>query len=46
MPPKPTPIYGPPSEHSAVTDPQLFKKMLPFLKKLPFFPPAEQNTMP
>ncbi|XP_051182408.1 proline-rich protein 2 [Lolium perenne] len=46
MPPKPMPIYGPPSERNAVTDPQLFKKMLPFLKKLPFFPPAEQNTKP
>uniref|UniRef100_A0ACD5XJG9 Uncharacterized protein n=1 Tax=Avena sativa TaxID=4498 RepID=A0ACD5XJG9_AVESA len=44
--PKPAPIYGPPAERNAVTDPQLFKKMLPFLKKLPFFPPAEQNRKP
>uniref|UniRef100_A0ACD5X4L0 Uncharacterized protein n=1 Tax=Avena sativa TaxID=4498 RepID=A0ACD5X4L0_AVESA len=45
-PPKPAPIYGPPAERNAITDPQLFKKMLPFLKKLPFFPPAQQNRKP
>ena len=44
--PNPTPIYDPPAQHDDVTQPQLFKKMLPFLKKLPFFPPAKQNTKP
>ena len=46
VPPKPTPIYHPPAQRNAITEPQLFKKLLPFLKKLPFFPPAEQNSKP
>ncbi|KAI4993639.1 hypothetical protein ZWY2020_007952 [Hordeum vulgare] len=44
--PTPTPIYHPPAQRDAVTEPQLFKKMLPFLKKLPFFPPAKQSGKP
>ncbi|KAL6648469.1 hypothetical protein ACP70R_012693 [Stipagrostis hirtigluma subsp. patula] len=45
----PTPIYHPPAQRDAVTDQQLFKKLLPFfnkkpfLFKLPFFPPAAQE---
>ena len=44
--PKPTPIYHPPAQHDAATDPQQFKKLLPFLKKLPFFPPGVQKSEP
>ncbi|XP_037453230.1 proline-rich protein 4-like [Triticum dicoccoides] len=49
----PTPIYHPPADQKMVqdpeTDPQLFKKLLPFIKKNPFFkkfPPAKENTKP
>ncbi|KAF7049754.1 hypothetical protein CFC21_058240 [Triticum aestivum] len=44
--PTPTPIYHPTAQRDAVTEPQLFKKMLLFLKKLPFFPPAKQSGKP
>uniref|UniRef100_A0A453N873 Proline-rich protein n=1 Tax=Aegilops tauschii subsp. strangulata TaxID=200361 RepID=A0A453N873_AEGTS len=49
----PTPIYHPPADQKTVqdpeTDPQLFKKLLPFIKKNPFFkkfPPAKEDTKP
>ncbi|XP_037445667.1 proline-rich protein 4-like isoform X2 [Triticum dicoccoides] len=49
----PTPIYHPPADQKMAqdpeTDPQLFKKLLPFIKKNPFFkkfPPAKEDTNP
>ncbi|XP_048538169.1 proline-rich extensin-like protein EPR1 isoform X1 [Triticum urartu] len=49
----PTPIYHPPADQKMAqdpeTDPQLFKKLLPFIKKNPFFkkfPPAKEDTKP
>ncbi|KAL6867509.1 hypothetical protein ACP4OV_015533 [Aristida adscensionis] len=42
--PTPSPTYHSPAEHDAITEPQLFKKLIPFLKKLPFFPPAAQES--
>ncbi|KAF7077941.1 hypothetical protein CFC21_082434 [Triticum aestivum] len=49
----PTLIYHPPADQKMAqdpeTDPQLFKKLLPFIKKNPFFkkfPPAKEDTKP
>jgi hypothetical protein len=39
--PLPTPIYHPPADQTTQnpeTDPEKFKKLLPFIKKKPFFP--------
>lgn len=47
--PSPTPIYHPPADQktqNAETDPEMFKKLLPFIKKKPFFFPKFKKFPP
>ncbi|KAL6642489.1 hypothetical protein ACP70R_020670 [Stipagrostis hirtigluma subsp. patula] len=47
--PTPTPIYHPPADHKTQnpeTDPEKFKKLLPFIKKNPFLFPKNRKFPP
>ncbi|KAK3157353.1 hypothetical protein QOZ80_2AG0120030 [Eleusine coracana subsp. coracana] len=48
--PSPTPIYHPPADQMKAqnpeTDPEMFKKLLPFIKKQPFFYPKFKKFPP